>query len=65
MGKKNIKPSLNQPVIRQNVAKPALEGLTEENLTATTGVVVGVGASITIFNIVTGTCCSYDGDDAE
>lgn len=35
MGKKNIKPSINQPVIRTRVAKPALEGLTEENLTAT------------------------------
>ena len=42
MGKKNIKPNLNQPIIRQNVAKPALEGLMEENLTTTTAEVVGI-----------------------
>ena len=35
MGKKNIKLSINQPVIRTHVAKPALEGLAEESLTST------------------------------
>ena len=35
MSKKNILPNQPQPVIRTHVAKPALEGLTEENLTTT------------------------------
>jgi len=66
MGKKNIKPNLNQPVIRFNVAKAALEGLTEENLTTATaphpeGGVGPVGLGQICFCIN----CSYDGDDAE
>ena len=65
MGKKNIKPNLNQPVIRPNVAKPALERLTEENLTSsnsTTSMVSPLvdGACATCY-----CCCSYNGDDAE
>ncbi|NEP91248.1 MAG: microcyclamide/patellamide family RiPP [Okeania sp. SIO2C2] len=70
MGKKNIKPSINQPVIRTHVAKPALdhvalEGLTEESLTSSTN-----NTSLGLAPNLTG-CgsweerCSYDGDDAE
>ena len=72
MGKKNIKPLLNQPVIRTNVAKSALEGLTEENLTTTARQTSAGGVAATgeglwgiiqyLFNPCT---CSYDGDDAE
>ncbi len=67
MGKKNIKPSINQPVIRQNVAKPALEGLTEENLTGTArgaeGGVASQGSPEAYAQYML--MCSYDGDDAE
>ncbi len=65
MGKKNIKPSINQPVIRTNVAKPAIEGLTEESLTSTNtshGGGEGLRAAILVCNPMV---CSYDGDDAE
>ncbi|NEQ39651.1 MAG: microcyclamide/patellamide family RiPP [Okeania sp. SIO3I5] len=68
MGKKNIKPSINQPVIRTNVAKPALEGLTEENLTTTTAhhAVVGVAPKkYDACSFCACSTCSYDGDDAE
>ena len=65
MSKKNIKPNQLQPVIRTHIAKAALEGLTEENLT--TGTV-----SFLVGGIAPGQCdywgganCSYDGDDAE
>ena len=66
MGKKNIKPSINQPVIRTHVAKPALEGLTEENLTFATNQACGDIAPANIFEgAPCQYCCSYDGDDAE
>jgi len=66
MGKKNILPNLNQPVIRTHVAKPALEGLTEENLTIVTWAEEARGASPTVIFRCDVTCrCSYDGDDAE
>ncbi len=65
MGKKNIKPSINQPVIRQNVAKPALEGLTEESLTSTNKGQEGVSPSGQGNPTGLYMYCSYDGDDAE
>ncbi|NEQ40156.1 MAG: microcyclamide/patellamide family RiPP [Okeania sp. SIO3I5] len=65
MGKKNIKPNLNQPVIRTNVAKPALEdGLSEENLTSATpdrGLAALIPSGCGLPYIP----CSYDGDDPE
>ena len=65
MGKKNIKPSINQPVMRQNVAKPALEGLTEENLTTAAGAESGCGVAPSVWSPGMACRCSYDGDDAE
>ncbi|NEP91000.1 MAG: microcyclamide/patellamide family RiPP [Okeania sp. SIO2C2] len=62
MGKKNIKPSINQPVIRTHVAKPALEGLTEESLTSTHHNIAAKGVSPQGCIPLQ---CSYDGDDAE
>ncbi|NEQ40158.1 MAG: microcyclamide/patellamide family RiPP [Okeania sp. SIO3I5] len=68
MGKKNIKPNLNQPVIRTHVAKPALLGLSEENLTTAAAPNVGLAPLIEIPGVdpwdLAGVC-SYDGDDAE
>ncbi len=65
MGKKNIKPSINQPVIRTHVAKPALEGLTEESLTSTAATTTTFVAPAGYFKIHGCAACSYDGDDAE
>ncbi|MGD1703608.1 microcyclamide/patellamide family RiPP [Dapis sp. BLCC M229] len=62
MGKKNIKPNLNQPVIRTHVAKPALEGLSEENLTSA---VASRGVCPLVNKLSSESYCSYDGDDAE
>ena len=63
MGKKNIKPNQPQPIIRTYVAKPALEGLTEENLTNLTR---GQESQVAPSNFQYCFCpCSYDGDDAE
>ncbi len=65
MGKKNIKPSINQPVIRTHVAKPALEGLTEESLTSTARSEGGGIAPLGPGRNEGQWYCSYDGDDAE
>ncbi len=66
MGKKNIKPSINQPVIRTHVAKPALEGLTEESLTSSTNNTSHGLAPLGTIGVCGCACmCSYDGDDAE
>jgi len=72
MGKKNIKPNLNQPVIRTHIAKPALEGLREENLTTTSAITLSEKGLAPGGLCGCGLCgwggmcnCSYDGDDAE
>ena len=66
MGKKNIKPQQQQPIIRQTTAKSIADGLTEENLTgyAQTGGAIPATATIAATPCIP-FCCSFDGDDAE
>lgn len=73
MGKKNLKPQQQQPVIRHATAK-ALSGLSEENLTTGWGELSQGGAlpaSIggheyhVVGGGIHGLSCSFDGDDAE
>jgi bacteriocin leader peptide (microcyclamide/patellamide family) len=61
MGKKNIKPQQQQPIIRQTTAKSITDGLTEENLT---GYAQGASWAIPSWS-ATNVRCSFDGDDAE
>ena len=66
MGRKNIKPNQLRPVVRTHVAKPALGGLTEENLTTTSPHKGEGGLSPHQHCIFCPLCLpSYDGDDAE
>ena len=68
MGKKNIKPQQQQPVIRYNTAK-SIAGLTEENLTQ--GYANSHQAAIPLTEDIEWYdergcgMCSFDGDDAE
>ena len=63
MGKKNIKPQQQQPIIRQTTAKSITDGLTEENLT---GDAQGASGAIPSGCVCRPPCsCSFDGDDAE
>ena len=64
MGKKNIKPSINQPVIRTNVAKATLLSWTTTSAIAQSeGVISQVFGPRDTPNGFYLT--SYDGDDAE
>ena len=74
MGKKNIQPNSSQPVFRSLVARPALEKLSEENLTEGNQGQMGgmvfpavdlgkIGAIADILGISIPRFCSYDGDD--
>lgn len=65
MGKKNIKPQQQQPVIRQTTAK-AVSGLTEENLTQNHDSAQGAIPAFCMCGVcVKNTSGSFDGDDAE
>ncbi len=63
MGKKNIEPKINQPVIRTNIAKPSIEGLCEENLTAGWTAIAGLAQSQGGHGC--NCTCNYDGDEVE
>jgi bacteriocin leader peptide (microcyclamide/patellamide family) len=69
MGKKNIKPQQQQPIIRATTAKSVkVQGLTEENLTqdSANDVLAAIASGLAY---KCGDChcgmCSFDGDDAE
>jgi bacteriocin leader peptide (microcyclamide/patellamide family) len=67
MGKKNIKPQQQQPIIRNTTAK-AIAGLTEENLTEVSQPINGAIPSSNAFEMLLRggySSCSFDGDDAE
>jgi len=64
MGKKNIKPQQQQPIIRATTAKSVkVLGLTEENLTQNHDSAIGAIPAHGPCQCFC--CCSFDGDDAE